>query len=73
MGRSVMSFIALLWAIGLSIASLILPPLGIIDSSVLILLAQIIVFIASLVGIALPAIFKQTFKHGSDNQQVLSR
>lgn len=34
----------------MSVAGLVLPPLGVIDSSVLILIAQILVFVASLMG-----------------------
>ena len=35
----------------MSVAGLILPPLGVIDGSVLILIAQILVFVASLMGL----------------------
>lgn len=59
MMRRTMSIIALLWAIGLSITSLLMPPAGVIDASVLILLAQIIVFIATLTGITLPSMFNK--------------
>lgn len=52
-----MSIMALVWAIALSVASIIMPPMGVIDSSVLVLIAQIIVFIATLVGITLPKAF----------------
>lgn len=55
--RNIMALLALAWAIGLSVASLIIPPRGVIDSSVLVLLAQIIIFTATLVGIALPKAF----------------
>lgn len=67
-----MSFIALLWAIGLSVASLALPPLGIIDNSVLILLAQIIVFIASLVGIELPNLFNKFKSDGNTSSKKMA-
>lgn len=63
-----MSFVALVWAIGLSITSLIMPPMGAIDPSVLILIAQIIIFIATMVGVALPAAFKDIFAHGGNNK-----
>lgn len=55
--RWVMAFVALFWAIGLSVAAMMTPPEGEIDSSVLILLAQIIVFVATLTGISLPEFF----------------
>lgn len=67
MAKGVMSYVALVWAIGLSIASLIMPPLGVIDSSVLILIAQIIIFISTLVGITLPSSFTK-FKDGSNSK-----
>lgn len=35
----------------MSVAGLVLPPLGVIDSSVLILIAQILVFVASILGL----------------------
>lgn len=70
--RNYMAFVALAWAIGLSIASLILPPAGVIDSSVLILIAQIIVFIATLVGIALPSYFKQLSNGTNSNKKMAS-
>lgn len=35
----------------MSVAGLILPPMGVIDSSILILIAQILVFVASLMGL----------------------
>ena len=56
-----MAVMALVWAIGLSVASLVMPPSGVIDASVLILLAQIIVFIATLTGITLPDVFSRRF------------
>lgn len=59
--RNVMAVMALVWAIGLSVASLVMPPSGVIDASVLILLAQIIVFIATLTGITLPDVFNRRF------------
>ena len=34
----------------MSVAGLLLPPLGVIDSSILILIAQILVFVASILG-----------------------
>lgn len=68
--RNIMALIALAWAIGLSVASLIIPPRGVIDSSVLVLLAQIIVFTATLAGIALP----KTFANGNqDNKKVAEK
>lgn len=35
----------------MSVAGLLLPPLGVIDSSILILIAQILVFVASIMGL----------------------
>lgn len=65
--RKVMSCAALVWAMALSIASLVMPPMGVIDSSVLILIAQIIVFIATMAGVTLPASFKDIYRHGDKN------
>lgn len=48
----------LLWAIIISFYALYLPPPGEIDSSVLILVAQILIFIASVFGIQLPETFR---------------
>ena len=46
-----MIWISLAWAFAMSVAGLVLPPLGVIDSSVLILIAQILVFVASILGL----------------------
>ena len=46
-----MIWISLAWAFAMSVAGLVLPPLGVIDGSVLILIAQILVFVASLMGL----------------------
>ena len=46
-----MIWISLAWAFAMSVAGLILPPLGVIDGSVLILIAQILVFVASILGL----------------------
>ena len=35
----------------MSVAGLVIPPMGVIDSSVLILIAQILVFVASILGL----------------------
>lgn len=72
--RNTMAVIALLWAIALSVVSLILPPKGVIDSSVLILVAQIVIFIATLIGIALPASFTNLIKNNGnpDSKKVAS-
>lgn len=63
--RNGLAIVALIWAIALSVTSLIMPPMGVIDSSVLILIAQIIVFIATLIGIALPQTFSKILKNDS--------
>lgn len=52
--RSYMSSISLLWAICLSMAALAIPPQGVIDASVLVLLAQVLVFAATMAGVSLP-------------------
>lgn len=70
--RNYMAFVALAWAIGLSVASLILPPAGVIDSSVLILIAQIIIFIATLVGIALPSYFNRLTNGNNSSKKMAS-
>ena len=46
-----MIWICLAWAFAMSVAGLILPPLGVSDSSILILIAQILVFVASILGL----------------------
>lgn len=46
-----MIWISFAWAFAMSVAGLILPPLGVIDGSVLILIAQILVFVASMLGL----------------------
>ena len=46
-----MIWISLAWAFAMSVAGLVLPPLGVIDGSVLILIAQILVFVASILGL----------------------
>lgn len=53
MMRQYLVAICLAWAIIMSIAGLVLPPLGVIDNSLLILIAQLLVFIASLLGISI--------------------
>lgn len=53
MMRQYLVAICLAWAILMSIAGLVLPPLGVIDNSLLILIAQLLVFIASLLGISI--------------------
>lgn len=60
--KSSVSYISLLWAIGLSIASIFMPPMGVIDSSVLVLIAQIIIFIATILGLSLPDCFSRSKK-----------
>lgn len=50
-----MALACLVWAIAVSIAAMIIPPAGVIDSSVLVLIAQIFVLIATLIGISLPS------------------
>lgn len=46
-----MIWISLAWAFAMSVAGLVLPPLGKIDNSILILIAQILVFVASILGL----------------------
>lgn len=53
--QRVMALACLVWAIAVSIAAMIIPPAGVIDSSVLVLIAQIFVLIATLIGISLPS------------------
>lgn len=48
------------WSIVLSFLALILPPLGSIDSSVLILIAQVLLLVASCVRVKLPSIINGT-------------
>lgn len=59
--KKTVAWVALAWAIVLSITSLIMPPMGEIHNSVLILIAQIIVFICTLVGISVPENVKSLF------------
>lgn len=50
------------WAVVLSAVALMLPPQGVIDSSVLILIAQVLVLVATILGFHLKPIIK------NDNQ-----
>lgn len=50
------------WAVVLSSVALMLPPQGVIDSSVLILIAQVLVLVATILGFHLYPIIK------NDNQ-----
>lgn len=47
---------SLAWAVVLSFVALMLPPRGEIDGSVLILLAQVLVLIATVLGFQVPSI-----------------
>lgn len=57
--RKTLSLISLLAAIGLAIAALIVPPTGIIHSSVLWFTSQCFVFISGLLGINMTVDFGQ--------------
>ena len=57
--RKTLSLISLLAAIGLAIAALIVPPTGIIHSSVLWFTSQCFVFISGLLGINMAVDFGQ--------------
>ena len=57
--RKTLSLISLLAAIGLAIAALIVPPTGIIHSSVLWFTSQSFVFISGLLGINMTVDFGQ--------------
>jgi len=57
--RKTLSLISLLAAIGLAIAALIMPPTGIIHSSVLWFTSQCFVFISGLLGINMTVDFGQ--------------
>lgn len=50
---------AFLWAVVISAVALMLPPRGVIDSSVLILVAQLLILVSTIVGVNLPVIIKQ--------------
>lgn len=51
--KAYLIWICISWAFLMSVAGLILPPLGVIDNSLLILIAQLLVFIASLLGLSI--------------------
>lgn len=51
--KTYLIWICIFWAFLMSVAGLILPPLGVIDNSLLILIAQLLVFIASLLGLSI--------------------
>ena len=57
--RKTLSLISLLAAIGLAIAALIVPPTGIIHSSVLWFTSQCFVFISGLLGVNMTVDFGQ--------------
>lgn len=65
--RNAIAIVTLVWAIALSVTSLFIPPQGVIDGSVLVLLAQILVFMASVYGIKLPDSFN--LRHGNSSSQ----
>lgn len=48
------------WSVVLSFLALILPPLGVIDTSVLILIAQILLLVASCVRVKMPSLINGT-------------
>lgn len=50
----------ILWACVLSFVALVLPPMGEIDSSVLVLIAQVLLLVATCVGLQLPVLINGT-------------
>lgn len=56
--KKIIIFASMIWAILLSIAALFIPPKGVIDPSVLILIAQILVLVATILGFNLTNIIK---------------
>lgn len=58
---------AFFWACVISGAALYLPPQGEIDSSVLVLIAQLLVLVSTIVGIDLPIIIKKNDHNNSSS------
>lgn len=56
-----------LWAVVISGVALMLPPRGVIDSSVLILVAQLLILVSTIVGVNLPVIIKQNGNNNTKN------
>lgn len=63
--KKVVAIAAFIWAVVLSAVALMLPPSGVIDSSVLILIAQILVLVATILGFNIPTFFN----HGNDSSK----
>lgn len=57
--KKVIAVCSFAWACVLSAVALWLPPQGIIDSSVLVLVAQLLVLVSTIVGINLPIIINR--------------
>lgn len=58
--RKYVVFVCIAWAVVLSFLALILPPLGVIDTSVLILIAQVLLLVASCVRVKMPSLINGT-------------
>lgn len=58
--RKVVIGFCIVWASVLSFVALLLPPRGEIDSSVLVLIAQVLLLVATCVGLNLPVIINGT-------------
>lgn len=56
--NKILCIITLITGIAFGIAGLCLPPIGIIDNSVLILIAQLLVYSASVIKIKIKNVFK---------------
>lgn len=66
--KTIIAVCSFFWACVISAVALMLPPRGIIDSSVLVLIAQLLVLVSTIFGINLPIIIN---RNGSNvNSQV---
>lgn len=61
--KIILSYLSFLAAIGFGIAGLALPPLGFIHSSVLILIAQLLVLCATLLGLSVKFDLSRKYFH----------
>lgn len=57
--KTIIAVCSFFWACVISAVALMLPPAGVIDSTVLVLVAQLLVLVSTIVGINLPIIINR--------------
>lgn len=60
----IIAVVAFCWAVVVSAVALWLPPAGVIDSSVLVLIAQILILVGTFCGIDVPIVFNRNAHQG---------